>query len=157
MDRKTEIMRRAIELSRQGMEAGDGGPFGSVLVKEGKVVGEGWNRVITSTDPTAHAEVEAIRDACKRLGTFKLDGCDLYASSQPCPMCLAAAYWARVDRIYYANTAEDAAAIGFDDHFFYTQLGLLPGDRTIPEERLLPEEALAVFQAYLAKPGRVPY
>src|SRR5262245_9506938 len=117
-----EFMRRAIELSRLGSERGDGGPFGTVIVRDGQVVGEGWNSVLAMNDPTAHGEVLAIRAACRRLGTFSLEGCDLYTSSEPCPMCLSAIYWARVAQIYYANTIADAAAIGFDDTHILDEL-----------------------------------
>ncbi len=152
-----EFMRRAIELSRQGFQAGDGGPFGCVIVFEGKIVGEGWNRVVRRNDPTAHGEVEAIRDAGQRLGRFDLAGCDLYTSAQPCPMCLAAIYWARIDRIFFGNTVDDAAAIGFDDVVIREQVVLPPGDRMIPEVQLLPEAASQVFRDFFANPDRVRY
>lgn len=154
---KLRFMRRAIALSRQGMEAGEGGPFGAVIVKDGVIIGEGWNRVLASNDPTAHAEIEAIRAASRHLNTFCLRGCEIFTSAEPCPMCLAAVYWARLERIYFANCVADAAAIGFDDHHFYQQHKLPLGKRMIPEERLLAEEAVAVFREYAAKPGRVAY
>lgn len=150
-----KFMRRAIELSRQGWEAGEGPPFGAVVAKEGKIVGESWNRRIVSKDATAHAEMEAIRRACKQLDSFSLKGCDLYASAQPCPMCLAATYWARIDRVYYGNSAKDSAAIGFDDDFIYQQLTRPPDQRKIPEVQLLGKEALEVFKDYAAKRKRV--
>lgn len=155
--RAERFMRRAIELSRRGMEAGDGGPFGAVVVRGEEIVGEGWNRVIAGKDPTAHAELEAIRTACKRLDRFALTGCELFASAQPCPMCFGAVYWARLDRIYYANSVDDAAAIGFDDRFIYEQLRLPFDRRKVPEGRLLGEEARKVFTDYAARPHRVPY
>lgn len=152
-----KFMRRAIELSRQGMEVGDGGPFGAVMVKEGKIVGEGWNRVIVAKDPTAHGEVVAIRETAKTLASFNLKGCDLYTSAQPCPMCLGAIYWARIDRVYYGNSVKDAAAIGFDDEFFYQQLMRPPHKRRVSEVQLLPKEAIQVFKDYAIKPHRVKY
>ena len=117
-----KFLERAIELSREGMRSGKGGPFGCVIVKDGRIVGEGSNEVTTSNDPTAHAEVVAIRKACRELGTFQLTGCDVYASCEPCPMCLGAIYWARPDRVIYANTKIDAASIDFDDQFIYEEL-----------------------------------
>lgn len=151
------FMRRAIELSRIHMEAGEGGPFGAVVVKGGEIVGEGWNRVTSSQDPTAHAEVVAIRAACARLGTFELRGCDLYTSCEPCPMCLGAIYWARMDRIWYANDRVDAAAIQFGDAWLYREVTLPLGERSLPAVQLLRDEALAVFQAWDAKPDKIPY
>jgi tRNA(Arg) A34 adenosine deaminase TadA len=118
------FMRRAIELSRLGMQRGDGGPFGAVIVRAGEIVGEGWNRVVATNDPTAHGEILAIRDACRRLRTFILEECELYTSSEPCPMCLGAIYWARLRRIYFSNTRADAARIGFDDDFIYREIAL---------------------------------
>ena len=150
------FMRRAIELSRHGMSRGDGGPFGAVVVKGGAVVGEGWNRVLSTNDPTAHGEVVAIRDACQRLGTFDLTGCELFTSAEPCPMCLSAIYWAHLARVYFGNTHADTAAIGFDDGVILEELKK-PGPRTIPETRLLADEALAVFREYAADPNRRPY
>lgn len=150
-------MRRAIELSRQKMQAGEGGPFGAVVVKDGTIVGEGWNCVTSRNDPTAHAEVVAIRDACARLRTFTLQGCELYTSCEPCPMCLAATYWARVDRLYYGNTIQDAADIDFDDFYFYRQVSLPIGERDLPMIRMLPDEALEVFGEWARKPDKTPY
>lgn len=152
-----KFMQRAIDLSRQGMEAGDGGPFGAVVVRGDEIVGEGWNRVIAANDPTAHAEVLAIRAACRQLGSFNLNGCELYASAEPCPMCLGAIYWSRLDRIYFANTAADAAAIGFDDALFYEQLLLAEEHRLIPQVRLPSPQALRVFQDYAASPTHARY
>lgn len=151
------FLRRAIELSRLGMEAGDGGPFGAVVVRDGQIVGEGWNRVVRDIDPTSHAEVVAIRDACRRLGQFRLTGCQIFTSAEPCPMCLAAIYWGRLDRIVFASSATDAALIGFDDAFFYEQLGLPAERRQVPQVQALREEALVVFRDYAAKADRVPY
>jgi guanine deaminase len=151
------FMRRAIELSRIHLEANEGGPFGAVVVKGGVIIGEGWNRVTSSLDPTAHAEVNAIRDACSRLGTFELRGCDIYTSCEPCPMCLAAIYWARLDRIWYANERADAAAIAFDDEWLYREVALPMEARSLPTVQLLREDALKVFQAWEAKADKVPY
>ncbi|HYD30117.1 MAG TPA: nucleoside deaminase [Azospirillaceae bacterium] len=151
------FLRRAIELSRIHMRDGAGGPFGAVVAKVGAIVGEGWNQVTSTNDPTAHAEVMAIRDACRRLGTYRLEGAVLYTSCEPCPMCLAAAYWARVERIFYANTRADAAGIGFDDDFLYREIALPVEARTLPTVRLLGDEARAVFEEWAAKPDRVPY
>lgn len=151
------FMRRAIELSRAHMEGGHGGPFGAVVVKKGRIVGEGWNAVTSSHDPTAHAEVMAIRAACATLGTFELRGCEIFTSCEPCPMCLAAIYWARLDRIWYANTREDAAAIQFDDEWLYREVALPASERSLPVTQLLREEALLAFRAWEAKVDRIPY
>ncbi|MCS6326257.1 MAG: nucleoside deaminase [Nitrospira sp.] len=150
-------MRRAIELSRQGMRAGEGGPFGAVIVKGGVIVGEGWNRVLVTNDPTAHAEMEAIRAAARSLGSFTLKGCELYTSAQPCPMCLGAIYWSRLDRVFYGNSAKDTGAIGFDDEVFYRQLTCSPQQRDIPEVQVLADEAQRVFREYEAMPGTIRY
>ena len=151
------FMARAIELSRLHMEAGEGGPFGAVVVQDGVIVGEGWNRVTSTCDPTAHAEVTAIRQACASLGTFSLQGCEIYTSCEPCPMCLAAIYWARLDRLWQANGRADAAAIQFDDDWLYREVALPAAERAIPTGELLREEALVVFQAWEAKPDKVRY
>jgi len=151
------FMRRAIQLSREHMQAGHGGPFGAVVVLDGKIVGEGWNKVTGSIDPTAHAEVVAIRAACRQLGRFDLRGAILYTSCEPCPMCLAATYWARIDQVYYANTEADAAAIDFDDAFLYRELALPMAQRSLPCTPLLREEALTVFEEWRVKPDKVPY
>lgn len=153
----TTFMRRAIELSRLHMEAGAGGPFGAVVVKDGRILAEGWNRVTSGHDPTAHAEVVAIREACARLGTFELKGCEIFTSCEPCPMCLAAIYWARLDRIWYANGQADAAAIQFDDAWLYREVALPLADRSLPLVQLLRDEALTVFQAWEAKVDKVRY
>lgn len=152
-----DFMRQAIALSRARMGDGDGGPFGALVVKDGIVAGQGWNRVTGDNDPTAHAEVVAIRDACERLGVFSLEGAVIYSTCEPCPMCLAAIYWARLDRVYYANTAEDAASIGFDDVRLYREVALTREQRELPSERLLAEEAKAVFDEWAADPDRVRY
>lgn len=150
-------MRRAIELSREKMRAGEGGPFAAVIVKDGEIVGEGWNRVTSTNDPTAHAEVVAIRQACERLGTFSLDGATIYSSCEPCPMCLAAIYWARISKLYYANSSEDAAEIDFDDAFLYRELVRDEAHRSLPSARILAEEARAVFDEWCEKPDKIRY
>ena len=150
-------MRAAVSLGREGMEQNDGGPFGAVVVFEGAIVGRGHNEVTAKLDPTAHAEVGAIRAACQSLGRFDLRGCELYTSCEPCPMCLAAIYWARLDRIYYTGTRHDAAEIGFDDAFLYEQIPLAIAARSLPMEQVAREESLALFRAWTAKPDKTPY
>lgn len=152
-----DYMRRAIELSREKMLDDGGGPFAAVVVMDGQIVGEGWNHVTCRNDPTAHAEVSAIRDACERLGTFSLEGAVIYTSCEPCPMCLAAIYWARISKVYYANTTEDASAIGFDDGFLYAELARPAEERSLPSERLYLDEARAVFAEWDAMPDKVEY
>lgn len=151
------FMRRAIELSRDRMLAGEGGPFGAVVVLDGRIVGEGWNKVTSANDPTAHSEVVAIRAAAQALGRFNLSGATLYTSCEPCPMCLSATYWARIARIYYATGHEDAADIGFDDSFLYHEISLPIAERSIPTEQLLRDEGLAVFRLWQAKPDKAYY
>ena len=153
---KEYFMREAIELSKRSVESG-GGPFGAVVVRDGEIVSRGANSVTVSNDPTAHAEVCAIRDACRKVGDFKLTGCELYTSCEPCPMCLSAAYWAGIDKIYYGNTRHDAADVGFDDSFIYDEIALKPAERSIPSENLLNTEAKAAFDMWLAKPDKVEY
>jgi guanine deaminase len=150
------FMGRAIELSLANVREG-GGPFAAVVVKAGAIVGEGTNRVTARNDPTAHAEVEAIRAACAALGDFQLAGCEIYTTCEPCPMCLGAIYWARPDRVYFGNTAADAAAIGFDDAAIYEQLALPHGARSIPMLQLMREEAHEAFLAWRDKVDRVDY
>lgn len=160
MDRSTAdetFLREAIRLSHDRMREGCGGPFGAVVVREGRIVARGWNRVTTASDPTAHAEIVAIRRACARLRTFSLAGCTLYSSCEPCPMCLGAAYWARVDRLVFAAGREDAAAAGFDDARIYDEMPLPPPDRSLPTTQLLRAEAVQAFDAWLANPDRVVY
>ena len=151
------FMRRAIALAQEGMDRDRGGPFGSVVVQGGRIVGEGQNRVTSTNDPTAHAEVVAIREACAALGRFDLSGCEIYASCEPCPMCLSAIYWARLDRVWYANAREDAARIGFDDALIYREVALPPERRTVPMERLLRGEARTTFDAWMKKADKVRY
>ena len=148
---------RAAELSRERMEAGLGGPFGAVIVRDGKVLAEGWNEVTSSNDPTAHAEVTAIRRACQAVGSYSLEGATLYTSCEPCPMCLASAYWARISRIVYSNTRDEAAAIGFDDAFIYDEMPKAPTQRAILMEHAPTEAATAAFAAWMAKADRIAY
>jgi tRNA(Arg) A34 adenosine deaminase TadA len=152
-----DFMRRAIALSRQGLEEGRGGPFGAVVVLDGRIVGEGFNQVTSTNDPTAHAEVVAIRTACAALGRFDLSGCEIYASCEPCPMCLSAIYWARIGRIYYGNGRADAARIGFDDASIYEQVAAPIQDRAIPMFQLLPGEARSPFDDWERKVDRIRY
>jgi tRNA(Arg) A34 adenosine deaminase TadA len=154
---KEQFMRAAIRLSRTKMRANCGGPFGAVVVRHGKIVGRGWNQVTSANDPTAHAEVTAIRAACKKLQTFQLDDCELYTSCEPCPMCLAAIYWARFKRVYYANTRQDAAKIDFDDALIYREVAQPLARRMIPLQQLLRPEALAVFAEWTAKADKIRY
>ncbi len=156
MDNK-ELMRKAIELSIKGMLANEGGPFGAIVVKDGKIVGKGNNKVSSTNDPTAHAEVVAIRDACKNLNTFQLDDCDIYTSCEPCPMCLGAIYWARPRKVFYACTKKDAAAIGFDDDFIYKELEIPMKDRKIPFVQLLQNEGIKAFQMWESKEDKTEY
>jgi guanine deaminase len=154
---EAEFLARAVALSRKHMHQGAGGPFGAIVVRDGRVLAEGWNEVTSANDPTAHAEVNAIRKACRQIGDFSLAGATLYTSCEPCPMCLAAAYWARVDRVVYANTRVDAAAIGFDDQHIYDEVAREPGDREIPMLHVPIEEARAAFEEWLGKADRVEY
>ena len=153
---KEELMREAIRLSEDNVTAG-GGPFGAVIARDGEIVARGANRVTPDCDPTAHAEVSAIRAACKALGTFDLSGCEIYSSCEPCPMCLGAIYWAHLDRLYYGNDKHDAAKIGFDDAFIYQELDLKPSERKLKSEELLPDEAIRAFEAWEAKDDKIEY
>ena len=150
-------MARAIELSLENIRAERGGPFAAVVVKDGKIIAEGTNCVTSTNDPTAHAEVVAIRAACKHLGNFELKGCEIYTTCEPCPMCLGAIYWARLSRIYFASTAEDAAKAGFDDSFIYGELKQPFSARRIPTIQIMRDEALAGFRAWLDRPNKIPY
>jgi len=152
-----EFMREAIRLSIEKMQAGHGGPFGAVVVKNGQIIARGYNQVTSTHDPTCHAEVDAIRKACIALGSHQLEGCDLYTSCEPCPMCLGAIYWARPTRVFYGNTKHDAAAVGFDDHFIYDEIEKPLPQRSIPMQQLLPEEAIASFQAWERHEGKTAY
>lgn len=152
-----EFLRRAIALATENVLAGQGGPFGAVIVRDGKVIGEGANSVTATNDPTAHGEVNAIRAACKMLGTFTLPGCELYTSCEPCPMCLAAAYWSRLDAIYYGCSAADAARAGFDDAFLYGEMRKPSADRKLPAAQLCGDEAWASFATWIAMPNKIEY
>lgn len=152
-----EFLRRAIALATENVLSGKGGPFGAVIVRDGKIVGEGANSVTGTNDPTAHGEVNAIRAAARSLGTFTLAGCELYTSCEPCPMCLAAAYWARIDAIYYGACAADAARAGFDDAYLYGEMCKDHGARAIPSAQLLGDEAWSSFQAWLDSPDKIEY
>jgi len=151
------FMQAAIRLAIDGVKANRGGPFGAVVVKNCQIVGRGENRVTSTNDPTAHAEVVAIRDACRQLGAFELMGCEIYASCEPCPMCLAAIYWARIDKLCYGAAAGDAHAIGFSDQYIRQQFDLPPDQRAVPAIQWMRTEALAAFDAWQAKLDRVPY
>ena len=156
-DPHREFMRHAVWLSAERMREGAGGPFGAIIVKDGELIAEGWNRVTSTNDPTAHAEVTAIRRACEALGTFSLKGSEIYTSCEPCPMCLAAIYWARLDRVFFANSREDAAAIGFDDAHIYGEVSKPIEDRVIPTLRLRLPEAEAVFAEWRHKSDKILY
>jgi guanine deaminase len=152
-----KFMRMAIELATENVRSGKGGPFGAVIVRDGEVIAAAANSVTSTNDPTAHAEVNAIRAACAKLATFQLDGCEVYTSCEPCPMCLAAIYWARCKAIYYGNTAADAAAAGFDDDFLYDELTKPMNERRIPIACTLGDEAIASFQAWTSSNERIDY
>ena len=156
MDHK-QYMQEAVTAALKGMQNNEGGPFGCVIVKDGKIIGKGNNKVTSTNDPTAHAEVTAIRDACKNLGSFQLEGCTIYTSCEPCPMCLGAIYWARPEKVYYGSTKTDAAHIGFDDDFIYEELKLPYADRSIPFEQLAPEVAIIPFQEWAVKEDKTEY
>ena len=151
-----KIMQKAIDLSIKSVKTG-GGPFGAVIVKDGKEIASGYNQVTKNMDPTAHAEVTVIRKAAKKLNNFDLSGCEIYTSCEPCPMCLSAIYWARIDKIYYANTKEDAKEVGFDDSFIYDQLELAAEDRTIPVVKLMRCEAQKAFEMWKEKEDKIRY
>jgi len=153
---KEELMQRAIELSINSLRNG-GGPFGAVIAHEGEIIAEGSNGVTIYNDPTAHAEVTAIRKACEKLGTFELKGCEIYTSCEPCPMCLGAIYWAHLDKIYYANDRKDAADIGFDDDFIYQEIEVKPQYRKKPSEILMREEGLEAFRIWNKKTDKIEY
>ena len=153
---KEELMRKAIALSKENVANG-GGPFGAVIARDGEIIATGVNRVTSNHDATAHAEVSAIRNACAKLGTHDLSGCEIYSSCEPCPMCLGAIYWAHLDRLYYGNDKHDAANIGFDGSFIYDELDLKPEQRRLASSRLLSEEALAAFRLWEEKPDKIEY
>ncbi len=157
MTREERFMLEAIKLSRSGMENKEGGPFGCIIVKGDEIIGRGWNKVIVANDPTAHAEVTAIRDACATLNSFQLEGCELYTSCEPCPMCMGAIYWARPDRVYYANTRYDAASIGFDDSMIYQELTIPMDERKISIRCVGREHAIKVFEEWMEKGDKTLY
>lgn len=150
-------MQRAIELSLKNVHSNQGGPFGAVVVQDEKIIGEGANQVLATNDPSAHAEVVAIREACRKLNTFALPGCDIYTSCEPCPMCMGLIYWARPKMVYYANTAEDASKIGFADALIYRELALPAQQRSLKMEQVMRREALEAFAAWEKKPNKIPY
>ncbi|HUZ60418.1 MAG TPA: nucleoside deaminase [Hanamia sp.] len=157
MTREEKFMKEAISLSEKGVRENEGGPFGCIIVKDNKIIGRGHNKVISTNDPTAHAEVIAIREACKNLGTFQLDGCEIYTSCEPCPMCLGAIYWARAQIIYYANTRHDAAEIGFDDSIIYDEIKKNLNKRKIPAINIGRKEARKVFKEWSEKKDKERY
>lgn len=152
-----QFMRMAIDLALENVHSGGGGPFAAVVVKDGAVVASGVNRVTSTNDPTAHAEVNAIREACRKLGSFQLTGCEIYTTCEPCPMCLGAIYWARPARVYFAATRADAAAAGFDDSLIYDEISRPIGERRIPMQELLRDQALTIFEAWNRSERRIPY
>ncbi|HJW28887.1 MAG TPA: nucleoside deaminase [Saprospiraceae bacterium] len=154
---ETRFMQEAFQVAREGMDRSEGGPFGCVIVKNGVIIGRGHNRVIATNDPTAHAEVEAIREACRTLQSFQLEGCEIYTTCEPCPMCLGAIYWARPSKVYYASTRMDAAQIGFDDKFIYDQLLLEVAYRSMPMEQILLAEGKLLFREWLDKGDKAMY
>ncbi|MGQ0828796.1 MAG: nucleoside deaminase [Bacteroidota bacterium] len=157
MNDKKEFMLEAIRQSFDTMRSGEGGPFGAVVVKDKKIIARGGNCVSTQNDPTAHAEIVAIREACKALNTFQLNGCEIYTSCEPCPMCLGAIYWARFDKIYFANTKSDAAKIGFDDEFIYKELELSLTERKLSMTQICRDEAMKAFEEWENKPDKIKY
>ena len=154
---ENNLMERAAALALAKMRANQGGPFGAVIVRDGEVIAEGWNQVTSANDPTAHAEVTAIRNACAKLKAFSLDGCDIYTNCEPCPMCLGAIYWARIKRIYYSNTRSDAAKIGFDDDFIYREINISLAERSIPSVRVANTTAELAFSEWATKPDKQRY
>lgn len=157
MNQQKDFMREAIRLSLENVNSGNGGPFGAVIVKNGNIIARGVNAVTSTNDPTAHAEVVAIRNACKKLGSFQLNGCEIYCSCEPCPMCLGAIYWARPDKIYYANTKQDASNINFDDQFIYSELDVSIAERKLPTIQLLRNEAQTAFTQWQESTEKVKY
>ena len=156
-NKQNEFMQEAIRLSIENVTSGKGGPFGAVIVKDGEIIARGANEVTTSGDPTAHAEVVAIRNACKALGTFQLDGCEIYTSCEPCPMCLGAIYWARPDKMYFANTKKDAADIHFDDQFIYDEIEIPYENRKLVTSQMMREEALEAFKLWSTSISKIEY
>jgi len=157
IDKKEKFMKEAVNAALNGMNNNEGGPFGCVIVKDGKIIGKSNNKVTSTNDPTAHAEVNAIREACKNLNSFQLDGCEIYTSCEPCPMCLGAIYWARPDKVYYGSNKIDAASIGFDDAFIYKEIPLPYAKRSIPFEQLGRNIALEAFEIWSEKEDKIVY
>lgn len=157
MEEKRLHMKQAIELAFSNVKENKGGPFGAVVVKDGEILGKGANLVTESNDPTAHAEIVAIREATKKLGSFSLEGCELYASCEPCPMCLGAIYWARIDKLYYAATKDDASKADFDDSLIYKELALPKDQRSLPSLQLMRDDAIKVFEAWNENGNKIPY
>ena len=153
----TEFIKIAVQLSKEGSDNNKGGPFGCVVVKDGKIIGKGYNRVTSTNDPTAHAEIVAIREACENLNAFQLDGCEIYTSCEPCPMCLGAIYWARPDKVYYANTRDDAANAGFDDAFIYDEINIQPVNRKIKMVHVPDEDAIQIFKNWIERTDKTQY
>ncbi len=156
-ENQKQFMLRAIELAENGLKTDAGGPFGAVVVKNGEIIGEGWNCVTSTNDPTAHAEISAIRKACKELDSFQLEGCVLFTSCEPCPMCLGAIYWARLEKIFFGCTREDAAAVGFDDEFIYEEISRDLDERKIDTINFMRNEALSVFEQWEKKADKIEY
>jgi len=157
MEIQKKYMQEAIKLAMKNVEANNGGPFGAVVVKDGEIIGRGSNQVTTLNDPTAHAEIVAIRDACNKLNTFDLEGCELYASCEPCPMCLGSIYWAKIGKLYYAATKDDAAKSAFNDAFIYHEISLPKDQRKLPATQLMREDALKVFEMWVESINKIPY
>jgi len=157
MTEQEKYMQEAVNAALSGMRNNEGGPFGCVIIKDGKIIGRGNNKVTSTNDPTAHAEITAIRDACKNLGSFQLEGCEIYTSCEPCPMCLGAIYWARPNKVYYGSNQVDAANIGFDDEFIYKEIPLPYNERSIPFEQLAPEIAIKPFEEWEKKEDKTEY
>ena len=152
-----EFLNEAIRLSRENLVDGAGGPFGAVIVREGKIIAEGKNEVLSGNDPTAHAEIQAIRNACRHLSSFNLEGCEIYSSCEPCPMCLSAIYWARIEKIFYSNTRDDAARIGFDDEFIYKELSLPEAERKIKMHQIEHHSAKKIFEDWMISENKIIY
>jgi guanine deaminase len=157
MNTEKDLINRAIHLANKHSAGGLNGPFGAVIIKDEKIIGEGWNQVVSANDPTAHAEVMAIRDACQHLGTFQLKDCTIYCSCEPCPMCLSAIYWARINKIVYACTSEDAAKAGFDDQFIYAEINLSSEKRSIKSFRVWDDDSKLPFIAWIKNQNKVKY
>lgn len=157
MKKENTFMQQAIKLSLQNVTSGNGGPFGAVIVKDGKIIGKGYNNVTSTNDPTAHAEIEAIRMACRKIKNFDLTNSEIYTSCEPCPMCLSAIYWARISKIYFANTKQDAAKISFDDDFIYKEILKEMNLRKIPMKQMMRAEAKQAFKIWKEMPDKIPY